>query len=119
MTNSSPHYQQLHLANDVADQCLNTRVRMTTAATACMTTFALSERVCELMLHSLYSSYLAQNYYRYLCLICDFSDGDMEWEEEEMLTYPSYSLPVESEDDATDFDSLLLQAQQKLCSRKC
>lgn len=38
-----------------------------------------------------------------------FLDGDMEWEEE--MDYPSYSQPA---DDATDFDYLLQEAQQKL-----
>jgi len=42
--------------------------------------------------------------------LCFFSDGDMEWEEE--MEYPTYSHPVE--DDASDFDFLLQQAQQKL-----
>jgi len=48
------------------------------------------------------------------------SDGDMEWKEEEMLAYPPlYSPPPELEDDATDFDYLLQQAQQKLCYKRC
>jgi len=44
----------------------------------------------------------------------------MECEEEEMLAYPPYSPPVEpKDDDATDFDYLLRQAQQKLHRRIC
>ena len=47
---------------------------------------------------------------RWLCYSLFFSDGDMEWEEE--MECPTYSPPVE--DDASDFDFLLQQAQQKL-----
>ena len=46
----------------------------------------------------------------HFCCCCFWSDGDMEWEEEE--TYPACYQPAK--DDATDFDSLLREAQQKL-----
>ena len=46
-----------------------------------------------------------------ILFLCFFvPDGDMEWEEE--MAYSTYSRPVE--DDASDFDYLLQQAQQKL-----
>ena len=59
---------------------------------------------------------MADYFHKLLLLLLFYPDGDMEWKEEEMLAYPPCLPPAE--DDATDFDYLLQQAQQKLCHKR-